>query len=133
MKRRFSIFTFFFLACGDSLTQEEEDHVARVVSGSSMSREELTDMMSVCQALIDCYQSDGECPDDTDLRSHMPRGTTTDWGRVTLIEFKNKGIRLMEERFVDGVRADSLYRADWPCRDFYQQYNARMRNNQRTP
>jgi hypothetical protein len=114
-------------ACGGELSSEQKDMIAQLESGTDLSRDELTDVMTMCEAMMDCYDADEDCPDDTDIRRHMSRRPLTDWGMIIVTEFKAKGVRPMEKELTAFIKDESLQMADWPCRDYYRVSSDRIR------
>jgi hypothetical protein len=118
-----------FTGCENGITDEEEDVLARIELSTDLTRDELHDFMTMCEAMLDCYED--TCPDDTDIRRHMPRAPLSDYGMRIALEFKNKGVRPMEKELALFLKDESLQRADWPCRDFFNQYSIRKRSENR--
>ena len=104
-------------ACSGSVTEKEEDILARVVLSSKLDRDHLMDVMTMCEAMLDCYEAG--CEADTDIRRHMARRPLTNWGQIMTMEFKAKGVVPMSKALKEYLKEESLQRADWPCRDFH--------------
>jgi hypothetical protein len=115
--------------CSGEITEEQEDILARIEMSTDLDRDSLQDVMTMCEAMLDCYEEG--CPDDEDIRRHMPRRPITDYGVTLTMEFKNKGVRPMEKELAKFLKEESLQRADWPCRDFYHEWSMRQRSENR--
>lgn len=119
----------FLVSCGGEITDDEQAMLDRIATGTDFDTDQLLDIMTMCQAAMDCYEND--CADDADVRKHMSRAPVTDWGMSMVMEFKSKGIRPMASALADFLETERLDRPQWPCKEFSREHKRQKRKNRR--